>query len=120
MWLKSLNMRWCGFVFLVFMQDVPQSLLYVKIFTAGHEVPSDETILSFKHAVHRFLQENQDNGERRAEHGKLSTHGQQGAALKENKRIIMKELYICFINKIALPIYGSFPKLIMSWEYLFP
>lgn len=43
------------------LQDVPQSLLYVKIFTAGHEVPSDETILKFKHAVHRFLQDNQDN-----------------------------------------------------------
>ncbi|KAM4532061.1 RNA/RNP complex-1-interacting phosphatase-like [Fundulus diaphanus] len=43
------------------LQDVPQSLLCVKIFTAGHEVPSDATILSFKRAVHRFLQDNKDN-----------------------------------------------------------
>uniref|UniRef100_A0A3P8U8B7 Dual specificity phosphatase 11 (RNA/RNP complex 1-interacting) n=1 Tax=Amphiprion percula TaxID=161767 RepID=A0A3P8U8B7_AMPPE len=41
--------------------DVPQSLLCVKIFTAGHEVPSDETILSFKRSVRQFLRENQDN-----------------------------------------------------------
>ncbi|KAM4719639.1 RNA/RNP complex-1-interacting phosphatase-like [Anableps anableps] len=43
------------------LQDVPQSLLWVKIFTAGHEVPSDETILSFKRAVHSFLRDNKDN-----------------------------------------------------------
>ncbi|XP_008421347.1 RNA/RNP complex-1-interacting phosphatase-like [Poecilia reticulata] len=43
------------------LQDLPQSLLCVKIFTAGHEVPSDQTILSFKRAVHRFLRDNQDN-----------------------------------------------------------
>ncbi|XP_037548512.1 RNA/RNP complex-1-interacting phosphatase [Nematolebias whitei] len=42
-------------------EDIPQSLLYVKIFTAGHEIPSDETILSFKRAVHRFLLENKGN-----------------------------------------------------------
>ncbi|XP_013858245.1 RNA/RNP complex-1-interacting phosphatase [Austrofundulus limnaeus] len=42
-------------------QDIPQSLLWVKIFTAGHEVPSDQTILSFKRVVHRFLQDNKDN-----------------------------------------------------------
>ncbi|XP_051794487.1 RNA/RNP complex-1-interacting phosphatase isoform X7 [Acanthochromis polyacanthus] len=41
--------------------DVPQSLLCVKIFTAGHEVPNDETILSFKRSVQKFLRENQDN-----------------------------------------------------------
>lgn len=45
-------------------QDVPSSLLCVKIFTRGHEVPSDDTILSFKRAVRRFLRENEDNGER--------------------------------------------------------
>nr|XP_020441169.1 RNA/RNP complex-1-interacting phosphatase isoform X1 [Monopterus albus]XP_020441170.1 RNA/RNP complex-1-interacting phosphatase isoform X1 [Monopterus albus] len=43
------------------LQDLPESLLYVKIFTAGHEVPSDETILSFKRVVHRFLRNNADN-----------------------------------------------------------
>lgn len=36
--------------------------MFVKILTAGHEVPSDETILSFKRAVHRFLRDNADNG----------------------------------------------------------
>lgn len=43
------------------LQDVPESLLFVKIFTAGHEVPRDETILSFKRAVRRFLRDNADN-----------------------------------------------------------
>lgn len=42
-------------------EDVPESLHCVKIFTAGHEVPSDATILSFKRAVRRFLRENTDN-----------------------------------------------------------
>lgn len=36
--------------------------MFMKIFTAGHEVPSDETILSFKRAVRRFLRDNADNG----------------------------------------------------------
>ncbi|XP_040013156.1 RNA/RNP complex-1-interacting phosphatase-like isoform X2 [Xiphias gladius] len=43
------------------LQDVPESLLFVKIFTAGHEVPSDNKILSFKRAVRGFLRENADN-----------------------------------------------------------
>uniref|UniRef100_UPI003AAC0266 RNA/RNP complex-1-interacting phosphatase n=1 Tax=Centroberyx gerrardi TaxID=166262 RepID=UPI003AAC0266 len=43
------------------LEDVPDSLLCVKIFTAGKEIPSDATILSFKQAVHRFLQDNADN-----------------------------------------------------------
>ncbi|KAM7392384.1 hypothetical protein PAMA_007480 [Pampus argenteus] len=42
-------------------QDIPDSLLCVKIFTAGHEIPSDDTILSFKRAVRRFLHDNADN-----------------------------------------------------------
>ncbi|XP_026884640.2 RNA/RNP complex-1-interacting phosphatase [Electrophorus electricus] len=42
-------------------QDLPETLHYLKIFTAGHEVPSDDTILSFKKAVRRFLHENQTN-----------------------------------------------------------
>ncbi|KAM7368592.1 hypothetical protein PAMP_012916 [Pampus punctatissimus] len=41
--------------------DVPDSLLCVKIFTAGHEIPSDDTILSFKRVVRRFLHDNADN-----------------------------------------------------------
>ncbi|XP_068561479.1 RNA/RNP complex-1-interacting phosphatase isoform X2 [Cebidichthys violaceus] len=43
------------------LQDVPESLLVLKIFTAGHEVPSDDTILSFKRAVRRFLRDNVEN-----------------------------------------------------------
>uniref|UniRef100_A0A3Q3WCQ3 Tyrosine specific protein phosphatases domain-containing protein n=1 Tax=Mola mola TaxID=94237 RepID=A0A3Q3WCQ3_MOLML len=43
------------------LQDVPDSLMLIKIFTAGHEVPSDDTILSFKRAVRRFLRDNADN-----------------------------------------------------------
>lgn len=35
----------------------------VKIFTAGRAIPSDDTILSFKRAVQRFLRDNADNGE---------------------------------------------------------
>lgn len=35
----------------------------VKIFTAGHQVPNDDTILSFKRAVRTFLKENAWNGE---------------------------------------------------------
>ncbi|XP_057177180.1 RNA/RNP complex-1-interacting phosphatase [Triplophysa rosa] len=41
--------------------DLPNTLHYLKIFTAGHEVPSDATILSFKKAVRHFLRENEDN-----------------------------------------------------------
>ncbi|XP_041666754.1 RNA/RNP complex-1-interacting phosphatase-like [Cheilinus undulatus] len=43
------------------LQDLPESLMFVKILTAGHEVPSDKTILSFKRAVRNFLRENADN-----------------------------------------------------------
>ncbi|XP_061118981.1 RNA/RNP complex-1-interacting phosphatase-like [Conger conger] len=42
-------------------EDLPDGVQYRKIFTEGHRVPSDPTILSFKRAVHRFLRENQDN-----------------------------------------------------------
>ncbi|XP_076876025.1 RNA/RNP complex-1-interacting phosphatase [Brachyhypopomus gauderio] len=41
--------------------DLPDTLHYLKIFTAGHEVPSDDTILSFKKAVRRFLHDNENN-----------------------------------------------------------
>ncbi|XP_061590126.1 RNA/RNP complex-1-interacting phosphatase-like [Cololabis saira] len=43
------------------LQDIPDSLTYVKIFTTGHEVPSNEVILSFKRTVYRFLRENKEN-----------------------------------------------------------
>nr|XP_020511694.1 RNA/RNP complex-1-interacting phosphatase-like [Labrus bergylta] len=43
------------------LQDLPESLLFVKILTAGHQIPSDETILSFKRAVRKFLRDNADN-----------------------------------------------------------
>lgn len=43
------------------LQDLPASLLFVKILTAGHEIPSNETILSFKRAVRHFLRSNADN-----------------------------------------------------------
>ncbi|MCJ8742668.1 hypothetical protein PDJAM_G00085010 [Pangasius djambal] len=42
-------------------QDLPDTLHYLKIFTEGHQVPSDSTILSFKKAVRRFLHDNQNN-----------------------------------------------------------
>ncbi|KPP56453.1 RNA/RNP complex-1-interacting phosphatase-like, partial [Scleropages formosus] len=42
-------------------EDLPNSILHVKIFTAGHQVPSDPTILSFKRAVRSFLRENESN-----------------------------------------------------------
>ncbi|CAB1430157.1 unnamed protein product [Pleuronectes platessa] len=43
------------------LQDMPNWLLLVKIFTRGHEIPSDTTILSFKRTVRRFLRENANN-----------------------------------------------------------
>ncbi|XP_075993489.1 RNA/RNP complex-1-interacting phosphatase [Genypterus blacodes] len=43
------------------LQDVPDSWLFLKIFTAGHQVPSDATILSFKRAVGSFLRDNAHN-----------------------------------------------------------
>lgn len=43
-------------------QDVPESLVFLKIYTKGHDVPNDRTILSFKRAVHRFLRDNAENG----------------------------------------------------------
>lgn len=42
-------------------EDLPNTLHYLKIFTAGHEVPKDDTILSFKKAVRHFLRENENN-----------------------------------------------------------
>ncbi|XP_026075984.1 RNA/RNP complex-1-interacting phosphatase [Carassius auratus] len=42
-------------------EDLPNTLYHLKIFTAGHEVPNDATILSFKKAVRRFLHDNENN-----------------------------------------------------------
>lgn len=54
------------------LQDIPESLMFVKIFTASHKVPSDDTILSFKRAVRGFLR---DNGENDKLIGVHCTHG---------------------------------------------
>ncbi|XP_038157032.1 RNA/RNP complex-1-interacting phosphatase-like [Cyprinodon tularosa] len=53
-------------------EDVPQSCSYIKIFTEGHRVPSDSTILDFKRAVKQFLNENQNNNKLIGVH---CTHG---------------------------------------------
>ncbi|XP_039624471.1 RNA/RNP complex-1-interacting phosphatase [Polypterus senegalus] len=42
-------------------QNLPENISYVKIYTAGHEVPNDSTILQFKQAVTNFLKENAEN-----------------------------------------------------------
>ncbi|XP_067289006.1 RNA/RNP complex-1-interacting phosphatase [Pseudorasbora parva] len=42
-------------------EDLPNTLYHLKIFTAGHEVPNDATILSFKKAVRHFLHDNENN-----------------------------------------------------------
>uniref|UniRef100_A0A2I3GWP3 RNA/RNP complex-1-interacting phosphatase n=1 Tax=Nomascus leucogenys TaxID=61853 RepID=A0A2I3GWP3_NOMLE len=43
------------------LEDLPETIPYLKIFTVGHQVPDDETIFKFKHAVNGFLKENKDN-----------------------------------------------------------
>ncbi|XP_061732204.1 RNA/RNP complex-1-interacting phosphatase [Nerophis ophidion] len=53
-------------------QDLPASLSCVKIFTKGHVVPDDDTILAFKQAVQRFLRDNADNDQLIGVH---CTHG---------------------------------------------
>nr|XP_033805047.1 RNA/RNP complex-1-interacting phosphatase [Geotrypetes seraphini] len=42
-------------------EELPESLSYSKIFTAGHEVPNDKTIYQFKSVVANFLRENEHN-----------------------------------------------------------
>ncbi|KAJ6653253.1 hypothetical protein lerEdw1_009417 [Lerista edwardsae] len=42
-------------------KELPATLQYCKILTVGHEVPSKETIFTFKSAVKKFLMENQHN-----------------------------------------------------------
>ncbi|XP_067879074.1 uncharacterized protein [Heterodontus francisci] len=42
-------------------KELPEGLLFEKIFTAGHEVPNAKNILTFKQAVRTFLLDNVDN-----------------------------------------------------------
>ncbi|CAH2274671.1 RNA RNP complex-1-interacting phosphatase [Pelobates cultripes] len=42
-------------------EELPKSLRYTKLFTAGHEVPSDDVIYQFKCIVDKFLSENSEN-----------------------------------------------------------
>ncbi|KAM8972350.1 RNA/RNP complex-1-interacting phosphatase [Pelodytes ibericus] len=42
-------------------EELPNTLSYTKLFTAGHEVPSDEVIYQFKCIVRNFLRENSEN-----------------------------------------------------------
>ncbi|KAM4675693.1 RNA/RNP complex-1-interacting phosphatase [Discoglossus pictus] len=42
-------------------EELPETLHYAKLFTAGHEIPNDETIHQFKCIVRQFLSENTDN-----------------------------------------------------------
>ncbi|XP_016058068.1 PREDICTED: RNA/RNP complex-1-interacting phosphatase [Miniopterus natalensis] len=42
-------------------EDLPETIPYLKIYTVGHQVPDDDTILKFKRAVNGFLKENKDN-----------------------------------------------------------
>lgn len=53
------NMHFPGFA----LQDFPETIPYLKIYTIGHQVPDDDTIFKFKCAVNEFLKENRDNGE---------------------------------------------------------
>ncbi|XP_040079828.1 RNA/RNP complex-1-interacting phosphatase isoform X2 [Oryx dammah] len=42
-------------------EELPENIPYLKIYTVGHQVPDDDTILKFKNAVNGFLKENKDN-----------------------------------------------------------
>uniref|UniRef100_A0A8C5L5I5 RNA/RNP complex-1-interacting phosphatase n=1 Tax=Jaculus jaculus TaxID=51337 RepID=A0A8C5L5I5_JACJA len=42
-------------------EEFPETISYIKIFTVGHQIPDDDTILKFKCAVNDFLRENKDN-----------------------------------------------------------
>ncbi|XP_069812896.1 RNA/RNP complex-1-interacting phosphatase [Dendropsophus ebraccatus] len=42
-------------------QEFPESINYFKIFTIGHEVPSDDVISQFKVAVKQYLSDNVEN-----------------------------------------------------------
>nr|XP_056716084.1 RNA/RNP complex-1-interacting phosphatase [Euleptes europaea] len=42
-------------------KELPDRLQYCKIYTVGHEVPDNETVLKFKSVVNQFLMENQHN-----------------------------------------------------------
>ncbi|XP_018420343.1 PREDICTED: RNA/RNP complex-1-interacting phosphatase [Nanorana parkeri] len=42
-------------------QELPATVQYAKIFTAGRQLPTDEVIYEFKSTVKQFLSENADN-----------------------------------------------------------
>ncbi|XP_021490189.1 RNA/RNP complex-1-interacting phosphatase [Meriones unguiculatus] len=42
-------------------EDLPETISYIKIFTVGHQVPDNDTIFKFKCAVKEFLKKNKDN-----------------------------------------------------------
>ncbi|KAL6035260.1 hypothetical protein STEG23_032041 [Scotinomys teguina] len=42
-------------------EDLPETISYIKIFTIGHQIPSNNTIFKFKCAVKEFLKNNKDN-----------------------------------------------------------
>ncbi|KAM9313277.1 RNA/RNP complex-1-interacting phosphatase, partial [Gastrophryne carolinensis] len=42
-------------------QELPTAMQYIKIFTIGHQVPSNDVIYKFKSVVKQFLSENADN-----------------------------------------------------------
>ncbi|XP_073425157.1 RNA/RNP complex-1-interacting phosphatase [Dendrobates tinctorius] len=42
-------------------QELPETVMYSKIFTVGHLVPSDEVIAQFKNIVNQYLSENSGN-----------------------------------------------------------
>ncbi|EPQ08692.1 RNA/RNP complex-1-interacting phosphatase, partial [Myotis brandtii] len=42
-------------------EDLPETIPHLKIYTIGHQVPDDDTVLKFKCAVNGFLKENKDN-----------------------------------------------------------
>ncbi|XP_052030154.1 RNA/RNP complex-1-interacting phosphatase [Apodemus sylvaticus] len=42
-------------------EDLPETISYIKIFTVGHQIPDNNTIFQFKCAVKKFLKENKNN-----------------------------------------------------------
>ncbi|XP_077119237.1 RNA/RNP complex-1-interacting phosphatase isoform X3 [Ranitomeya variabilis] len=42
-------------------QELPETIMYSKIFTVGHAVPSDDVIAQFKNIVNQYLSENSGN-----------------------------------------------------------
>uniref|UniRef100_A0A8C6HAS8 RNA/RNP complex-1-interacting phosphatase n=1 Tax=Mus spicilegus TaxID=10103 RepID=A0A8C6HAS8_MUSSI len=42
-------------------EDLPETISYIKIFTVGHQIPDNDTIFQFKCAVKEFLKKNKNN-----------------------------------------------------------